>query len=516
MRQGDVALRPLEFLLIALVAVAPAAWLACGVKCGRWVHAVVGGVVLALAAHLVIEGYRWPMVPAYALATVVVLTAIWDSLRRRPPAAAVAEGRRRTRRRILGACACLVLAVVAAAVPTLFPHLRLPEPTGPHPIGTANLFFVDQNRFETFTPDPDDRREIAARIWYPAVKTANGAIGAPAAYLENAAEVSRALTRYTPFPSFVFSHLGRVRTHARRDAPMLQEGPPCPLVIFNHATWAGIGQSTALMEELASHGYVAVSVGHAFETPYFVRPDGSVQAFDPHNAEFAERGRERSRAYEIQQQLTTTRDVQRLEGLIRELSRLRPHAVQSLHIWVADISAVLDELERMNRGDGPFAGRLDIDRVAVIGHSFGGAVAGQACLHDPRCKAGINFDGLQIGDMLDRPLEKPFLFFHHDNAGAVNRAPNLPLFERAQGPAYLAIVAGTGHLSFSDVCLYPRTSLFRLASPTGTIDGRHCQKIVSEYVLAFLDRHLRGNSAVMLEDLSQRSPEVELRARRPP
>jgi dienelactone hydrolase len=286
------------------------------------------------------------------------------------------------------------------------------------------------------------------------------------------------------------------------------------VVIFNHAYWAGASQSTALMEELASHGYVAVSVGHAFETPYFVRPDGTVQAFDPRNAEFAKRGHERNQSYRIQQQLTTTRDVRRLEDVIREVSRRRPKAVESLHVWVADISAVLDELERRNTGNGAFAGRLDTRRVAVIGHSFGGAAAGQACLDDSRCKAGINFDGLQIGEMLDRPLEVPFLFFHHDNVGARNRAPNLPFFERALAPAYLAIITGTGHLSFSDLCLYPRTSLFRLASPAGTIDGRRCQTIVNESVLAFLDRHLRGHDTVPLERLADRFPEVELRARR--
>jgi dienelactone hydrolase len=297
---------------------------------------------------------------------------------------------------------------------------------------------------------------------------------------------------------------------------MLQKGAPFALVIFNHAYWAGIPQSTALMEELASHGYVTVSVGHAFETPYFVRPDGSIQAFDPYNAEFAERGRERSRGHEIERQLTMTRDVQRLEKLIRELFRRRPKAVESVHIWVADIIAVLDELERRNNSDGPFGGRLDTDRVAVIGHSFGGAAAGQACLDDARCKAGINFDGLQIGEMLDRPLETPFLFFHHDNVGAKNRAPNLPFFERAQGPTYLAIIAGTGHLSFSDACLYPRTSLLRMASPAGTIDGRRCQAIVNEYVLAFLDRHLGGRDTVLLEGPSERFPEVQLRVRRPP
>jgi predicted dienelactone hydrolase len=507
--KGDVALRPLEASLLVLLALFAATWFVRVATRQWWIQVAAAVVLLALGVHLAIEGYRWPMVPAYILAAVLTLRAIWACLRGRSSATAK-TGRGKTWRRVLAGGTWLLLTAIAAAVPTLFPHLRLPEPTGPYSVGTTDLFLVDQDRLETFTSDPDDRREIAARIWYPAESVANAV---PVAYMENAAEVSHALTRFTPFPPFLFAHLGRVPTHACRDAPVLQRGSPWPLVIFNHAYWAGIPQSTALMEELASNGYVAVSVGHAFETPYFVRPDGSVHAFDPHNAEFAERARERNDAYEIQQQLTMTRDVRKLEELIRELSRRRPKAVESLHIWVADISAVLTELERRNAGGGPFAGRLDTDRVAVIGHSFGGAAAGQACLDDPRCKAGISLDGLLIGDMLDRPLETPFLFFHHDNVGAENRAPNLPFFERARAPAYLAIIAGTGHLSFSDVCLYPRTSLFRLALPAGGLDGRRCQTIVNAYVLAFLDRHLKGQDTAPLESLSEHFPEVELRTR---
>ena len=503
-------MRPLELLLIVLLALISATWFIRRAKRRQWMHTLVVGVFLALGAHIAIEGHRWPMVPAYAFATLFALRTLWGWRRRRSSATARAEGEAKTWRRAVGGSTWLLVVAMAAAVPTLFPHLRLPEPTGPYRVGTTDLFIVDPDRPETFTPEPDDRREIAARIWYPAEPATSGV---PVAYLENAAEVSRALTRFTPFPRFLFAHLGRVRTHAHRDAPMFQEGAPFPLVIFNHAYWAGIPQSTALMEELASQGYVAVSVGHAFETPYFVRPDGSVQVFDPYNIEFAERGRERSRGYEIEQQLTTTRDVRRLEELIQELFRRRPKAMESVHIWAADISAVLDELERRNDGDGPFGGRLDTDRVAAIGHSFGGAAAGQACLDDPRCKAGINFDGLQIGETLDRPLQTPFLFFHHDNVGAANRAPNLPFFERALGPTYLAIIAGSGHLSFSDTCLYPRTSLLRLASPAGTIDGRRCQTIVNEYVLAFLDRHLRWQDTALLESLSKRFPEVEWRSR---
>jgi len=63
---------------------------------------------------------------------------------------------------------------------------------------------------------------------------------------------------------------------------------------------------------------------------------------------------------------------------------------------------VLDRLERLNTSDasGKFTGRLDMTRVGVFGHSFGGAAALQFCHEDSRCKAGIDVDGAPHGSAI--------------------------------------------------------------------------------------------------------------------
>ncbi len=73
---------------------------------------------------------------------------------------------------------------------------------------------------------------------------------------------------------------------------------------------------------------------------------------------------------------------------------------QNLLLRVKDVSAVLDQLQKWNaESQHPLAGRLDLGRVGMSGHSFGAvttqAVSGQSLaarwitFTDPRIKAAI-------------------------------------------------------------------------------------------------------------------------------
>jgi predicted dienelactone hydrolase len=52
--------------------------------------------------------------------------------------------------------------------PIMCPVFRFPHPTGHHGIGTVTYHWVDADRPEAFTADPDDRRELMVQLWYPA------------------------------------------------------------------------------------------------------------------------------------------------------------------------------------------------------------------------------------------------------------------------------------------------------------------------------------------------------------
>jgi len=384
--------------------------------------------------------------------------------------------------------------------------LKLVKPTGSFHIGTTNFTFMDSTRPETFTSDPEDNREVALKIWYPAEESS---CITRAPYIENALERKKRLPANSPLPPLFFETMAEVESNSYYDAGVSEKHGNYPLLLFSHASGAGMTANTVLMEELASHGYVTVSIGHAYETSHFIHEDGSLTVFDPNNAELRKRALERMNSFALQRKLNDTFEDDELIQIIRQLMDMRPKMMESLRIWVEDISFAIDKLEDLNTSEGRFFKRFDMERIGVMGHSFGGAAAGQTCLSDERCKAGVNLDGLQIGDMIQSPLQKPFMFIHHDNINARNKTPNSPFYNESKAPCYMIMIEGTTHFNFSDLSLPIYAQLLNPPEGfLGSIDGYRCLDIQNQFIRAFFDTYLRQQDAPLLDSFTREYPEV--------
>ncbi|MBA3768628.1 MAG: hypothetical protein H0W99_16955 [Acidobacteria bacterium] len=260
------------------------------------------------------------------------------------------------------------------------------------------------------------------------------------------------------------------------------------------------------MEELASHGYVVFSIGHSYETVANIFPGGRVVPFS--QARFMAFAQGAGKTRELNAKYAAATEPAEKEDLIKRIVADWPLLEESLRIWAADVRFVLDELERMNSGKrkSTFAKKLNLKRIGIFGMSFGGATAGQVCAVDKRCRAGINLDGLQSGDLIVRPMERPFMFMQSEDAGGVNRL----FFERAENDAYYVVVKGTKHFNYSDFSLFSPD--YQKAGILGTIDGGRMETIINDYVLAFFDKHLRGKGATLLKGPPAKYPEVEFKS----
>jgi hypothetical protein len=129
----------------------------------------------------------------------------------------------------------IILGIITCSTEHSTPF-TLPKPTGPYAIGIKNLFLVDENRPETFTPDPDDHREISAVIWYPAEKPEKGK---PVSFMEHYQEKAKVFKHFAPLPDSIFKLISLVMTHSYRDTPFTKGKKSFPLLVFSHAYWAG-------------------------------------------------------------------------------------------------------------------------------------------------------------------------------------------------------------------------------------------------------------------------------------
>ena len=361
-------------------------------------------------------------------------------------------------------------------------------PTGPHALGMTEYFWTDESRPEPFTRDPDDARSVAVRVWYPA--DGSGAGGEPdgAPYVPDMAEFGSG-------EDFL------VVTHVRTNA-VLDRAPaagPFPILVYHHGgSWTRF-TSTFTTEELASHGYIVVSVGHnGFNKTHFL-PDGT--SVVPDTLTFPE----------------PTGDL--LADARASWDFLDEHYFPE---WVADAVFVLDQLETLNRS-GHLAGRLDLDRIGMYGWSFGGATSIEMTVVDERVKAAIDQDGQLFGSAPDAGSARPIMLMHSTElpdpppdedpevAEANVRAfvelladvgrTDAALKTATTGDWYEVTIAGTNHGSFSDLVIF--TPAF-----AATIETARGHEIINALTVAFFDRYLKGAEAPLLDDPGAVFPEV--------
>lgn len=444
-------MRPFEWLLFMLFGPAllipfvPQTWRR------PWLAAAVSLPLLAVAIHLVVEGWRVQMLPMYILAALVFVFWLPEMIR--------PGDTWRKRRAIWSAIATATgLALCGALAGWALPVVTLPEPTGPYPVGVVDRELVDAAR----------GRRLMASIWYPASRS-----GARALLTRYPDEVAEATGDLSGVPGVVFQHLRYSTVAASEGVPVAADGAPFPVLVFSHGMVGLRLQNSPTMQDLASWGYVVVAVDHTDAAAVTVFPDGEVRRYDM--ARFG-----------------IPADTEPNRELVNE--RVFP-------VWVADQRFVYDMLETWEAHDTLLAGRLDLAHIGSFGHSFGGATALEVCQVDPRCGAAADLDGGLYGVVETQPAVKPLLLMisaaSRQNEEAVKRWTNL--IEHAKADRYWYGLTGSTHYSFTMLEL-----ISPLLVPRG-FDPRAGLGTIDQTVRAFFDRYLRGRETVTLEPSSGRA-----------
>jgi len=429
--------------------------------------------ILALICHLVFEGRRWHMIPAYCAAIIVPL---------------VAERLSPGLLRILFTLTTIGLLGASAVACTVFPVFDFPPLAGPFAVGTTSLRLVDESRPEP--TDPSAKRELMIQIWYPAVMIE----GSPYARYRGPARTMRST-----------AHLALVKTRSIPDAPIARRQDGFPILVFSPSVSGNRDDATYLVEQLASQGFVVAGIDHPHSVSLVVFPDGRRVRGPSCFIEFS------------------SDEAYRDSNACVEADLL---------IRVADARFALDKLIEWNSNDpaGRFTGRLDVSRAGILGHSFGGAVAAEAAYRDPRFIAVLNIDGWTFGESRLAGVKQPYFYMIDDTVmpsaadlnspDPVQRRVSKKIkegFDELHGTlnrygGYFLSIQGMTHMMYTDFSLF--SPLKRYSVP-GSIDGRRAHKIVNHYALEFFNKHLYGKTA-SIQPLSTRDyPEVKFESYAP-
>jgi predicted dienelactone hydrolase len=341
-----------------------------------------------------------------------------------------------------------------------------PLPSGPNSVGTQLMDLVDPTRNDPYLSN-GTKRELLVRFWYPS---------SPGQTCRRADYASPRV--WSDFSRRLGVPLPGVTTNSCWNTSVTDGVHP--VVVFTHGYTGTFTDYTFLFEDLASRGYVVASVDHTFEATAVEFPDGRLaeSVFGSH-----------------------------LGNSMRADADSMDFAVS---VRLNDLQFVLNALASLNSGDaGLFAGKLDISRVALAGHSLGGLTTILGVEQDSRFRAGVVLDGVMPNSALSG-TDTPMLLLA---AGRDTWSPEENhLWSGLRGPRIAVNLRGAEHVTPSDaVWLAPG------AIKTGTMGPDKTIAAIRNYVAAFLDAHLLGKPLdPLLTGPSSAFPDAAVTTRKDP
>jgi dienelactone hydrolase len=418
-------------------------------------------------------------------------------------------------------------------------QLSLPAPTGAHDIGTVSLHLVDKARQDPWwsTPHP---RELMISVWYPAEPAVGRWELAPwmpsvalayyradlIDFIEHDPGITTPPPPGSPPPppgtppppppdplELSLDGVAFPITHAREGAPVKRSAQRYPVVVFSPGYAHDREQGTTLVEDLASHGYVVVTISYTYEANEVEFPGGRVEL-----------------------------------GQHEPGNDLTANPLNALAIRKADTQFVLDKLAELEGGLNPDAERrvlpaglrgcMDLTKIGMFGHSMGGATTAIMMANDSRINAGINLDGSLIPEnvspttgtpeqieaglvLLASKISRPFMIMSSQGLGPGQGGVSSSFYYNLAGWRQFVSLVGSTHGSYTDD--EPLLNELAIGGAIqkvgggavsadrwdGTIDPERAIAAERAYIGAFFDLWLRNSDNHLLDGPSAEFPEAK-------
>lgn len=352
---------------------------------------------------------------------------------------------------VFGGIGSILLLAVTLIPAFLFTEYKGLETSGEYQVKQAAAILIDRNRTEEYETDGSNR-EIPVHFYYP--------------------ETDELAT------------------------------DEFPLVVFSHGAFGYYESNTSTYMELASNGYVVVSLDHPYHSFFTKDTAGKLITVNPAFLQGV---------MYINQDSTPEEEI---FSLSQEWVKLR----------VADISYVLDCVEGAKESGCAdsiwfvedeadrkvienILAMTDVDKIGLMGHSLGGAASVTVGRERGDVDAVIDLDGTMLGEQKSytngeyQYVEEPYPvpIFSLDNEEHYYGGQEYGILYVNNYVIQNAIdarheyIAGTAHMNYTDLPLFSPFLASLLG--TGTVDKTECIETMNEMVLEYMDCYLKGERA---------------------
>ncbi|KAK0110176.1 hypothetical protein ONS95_002827 [Cadophora gregata] len=253
-----------------------------------------------------------------------------------------------------------------------------------------------------------------------------------------------------------------------------------PIVVFSPGSGNSRLGYSVMAQQVSSAGYTVITIDHPYDADIVTFPDNStILGIDvENNIDFA------------------------------------------VDVRAQDVSFVLNQLSQPSIAQKLLPGvgcDLDVSKVAIFGHSLGGATSAQAMLKDKRILGGVNLDGTFFSTVVNKGLKRPFMILSHEGKNITTDDSWTATWKVLTGWKRQFELSGSAHGTFTDFPVLVNALGFdgmlgdAGAEFLGTIGGARAMEVMTAYVHAFMDMVFKGKKSALM-DGKKLYPEMSLDA----
>lgn len=363
---------------------------------------------------------------------------------------------------------------------------KLRKPGGPDTVGCTHFSYE-------YGPDDekdDKKRVIPCLFFYPAKGTGEGK-----------------LKKYVS--ESILPGTSSIETNSYISAPICDGRHP--LLLFSHGFSLGCEANTVQFEELASRGYIVLSIGHQGDGSYEL-PNGEILPFDMEKAmeifqADAAAGTEIFPKYAAWQRGDGKgAGIEEHREYYKRIIDSQPIMTARTEIWIKDCLVALDMLlNESGQESAMLYNHVDKENIGAFGMSLGGAVALSLAHVSDLIKASANLDGFFYSSTWQKPIKKPIMMMHNDSVGGLFLT--FP-FLNAENDAYLVTVKNSTHGNFMDYNeIMAENPVFKAViggkeaelAMLGEIDPDQMESILNTLLLDFFNKYLKGKDSKVID-----------------